>query len=80
MAGEDSLKGLFHFICFMECFVWEISAPGLKKKTGFRTTVARQEEDSEIETIEFEIPEIDDPDTETWEKSGRAGRGRFWCG
>ena len=47
-----------------------------QKLPGFRTTVARQEEDSEIETIEFEIPEIDDPDTETWEMSGRAGRGK----
>lgn len=54
-------------------------SPRSKKKfPGFRTTVARQEEDSEIETIEFEIPEIDDPDTETWEKSGRAGRGKVF--
>ena len=63
-AGEDRSMFLFHMF---HVVLMEISAP-LKKLPEFETTVkhpikkSQEENDSEIETFEFEIPEIDDPD------------------
>ena len=66
-AGEDRSMFLFHMF---HVVLTETSAPFSKKKLPeFETTVKRpipkksqEENDSEIETFEFEIPEIDDPD------------------
>ena len=71
----------FNFICFMECFVWGFSAPGLNKNSQDSeqlSHVRRKTPRSKPLNLKFQRSMIRTPRHGKWVEGPEGGR--FWCG